>query len=89
MHSGLRSAVRWFAAGILVLLGVAGSLLPIVPGFVFFGLAIVLLAGESHFLRKWLRWVRLRYPKGLRWMRIPRGPTPAGEARRRDETTPR
>lgn len=78
------SAARWFAAAILVLLGIAGVMLPVVPGFLFFALAIALLASESHQLRRWLRWSRRRFPVGLRWMKVPRGPRP----KRRDRTPP-
>ena len=77
----MKSAVRWFAAAVLVLLGIAGALLPVVPGFVFFALAIAILASDSHVVRKWLRWSRRRYPRFLRKMKVPLGPRPKGTGR--------
>lgn len=73
------SAARWFLAAVLMLLAIAGAMLPILPGFVFFGLAIAVMATESHLVRKWLRWLRRRFPRPLSRMKVPKGPTPAGE----------
>lgn len=52
--------VRTLAGILLLILGVIGSLLPVIPGFVFFAAAIAVL-GTNHFLirrgKLWLeRW---------------------------------
>jgi len=79
----VKRAFRWALIVLLFLLGIAGFLLPIIPGFVFFAAAIALLATESHSLRRRLRWLRRRFPRWLRRFKIPVGPTPSGLERTR------
>ncbi len=63
----------YIAAGIVSLaLGVAGCILPIVPGFVFFIFAIGFFARSSERLRRWLlrqEWVQkmMKHPKAKKW----------------------
>lgn len=82
-----QSAARWLAAAVLVLLSIAGAMLPFIPGFVFFALAVAVVASESHLVRKWLRWVKRRFPRALSRMRVPLGPSPTARraASRRNE----
>jgi uncharacterized membrane protein YbaN (DUF454 family) len=57
---------RWFnilvGLGMLIV-GVIGWILPIMPGWVFFVPGLVLLSKEFHWAKKLLGWLRSKFPK--------------------------
>jgi uncharacterized protein YqgC (DUF456 family) len=57
---------RWLKIGVgfaLMLCGVAGWILPIVPGWALFIPGLILLSREFHWARRLLAWLRSRFPK--------------------------
>lgn len=57
----------------LVLLGIAGLFLPILQGILFLLVGLVLLSYESRTVRRFLAYLRLRYPglgQKIRWARF-------------------
>jgi uncharacterized membrane protein YbaN (DUF454 family) len=44
-------------------MGVLGALLPILPGWLFFAIALMIFAEESPLVRGWIRRLRQRWPK--------------------------
>ena len=54
--------LRLVFGGIFILLGFVGLFLPVLQGFLFLGIGIALLYRDLPFLRKFVRWIRLRYP---------------------------
>jgi len=58
--------LRWakiLAGWKFILLGVAGFILPIMPGFVFLAVGLYILADEYAWARRWLDWLRRRFPR--------------------------
>ena len=51
------------AGVVLILLGVISGFIPIVQGWIFVGLGILLLAEEVPFLNRYLKRLKQRYPK--------------------------
>jgi uncharacterized membrane protein YbaN (DUF454 family) len=45
-----------------IALGFAGLFLPVLQGILLLAIGLLLLSAEYHFARKWMRWLRLRYP---------------------------
>ena len=54
--------LRLIFGGIFILLGFVGLFLPVLQGFLFLGIGIALLYRDLPFLKKFVRWVRNRYP---------------------------
>lgn len=48
---------------LFILLGIAGLFLPILQGILFLLIGLVLLSYESRMVRRFLAYLRLRYPK--------------------------
>lgn len=57
-----RDFARISAGLVMLLLGLAGLILPILQGILFLILAAVLLAPYSKTIRKWLAWSEQRFP---------------------------
>lgn len=56
---------------IFVLLGIAGLFLPILQGILFLAIGLILLSGESRWVRRRIDDARRRWPKfGRAWDRI-------------------
>jgi len=65
MKTALRRVLKIVVGWVLILVGVIGALLPIIPGFVFFFLGLALLSGESVWLRRKLEAVKERFPRQM------------------------
>jgi hypothetical protein len=50
------------AGGFLILLGIPGIVLPILPGWLLIGIGLVVLSQEVHTVRRLLHWLRRRFP---------------------------
>jgi uncharacterized membrane protein YbaN (DUF454 family) len=48
---------------VLLLVGLVGNVLPIIPGLLFMAAGILLLAGEIPWVHRWLERMETRYPK--------------------------
>ena len=68
----MRHAVRTILGVGLLILGVIGSLLPVVPGFVFFAAGIAVLGTDHAIVRRLLPYVR-RVREWLREWLVRRG----------------
>lgn len=77
MTHHLRHAARFALGVILVLLGIAGLLLPIVPGWAFLIPGLVLLADYLPPVRRLLDWARAKAEPHLRKYR--KSPDESGE----------
>jgi uncharacterized membrane protein YbaN (DUF454 family) len=62
-------ALRIFLGIIFIILGIIGSLLPIMQGWVFFLLAALVLFPRSRFAVKALKKVEPRMPRLVAWLR--------------------
>ena len=60
----------------LLILSVAGALLPILQGWLFFVLALYLLATEFEVGRMWVKRARKRWPGSSPWTPAYRNPGP-------------
>lgn len=47
----------------MLLAGIAGWLLPIIPGWAFFIPGLILLSTEFHWARRLLTWLKSKFPK--------------------------
>jgi uncharacterized membrane protein YbaN (DUF454 family) len=54
--------IRLALAGVSMLIGVAGLLLPILPGWLFFGVAALLLFPNARLTRRILHKIEKRFP---------------------------
>jgi len=57
---------RWLILGLgwlFIVLGIAGLFLPILQGVLFLLIGLVLLSKESRTVRRFLAYLRLRYPR--------------------------
>jgi len=61
--------LRFTLAFISVLIGFAGLLLPILPGWLFFGIAAILLFPETPLARRFLEKIENRFPSTRRFLR--------------------
>ncbi len=62
---------RIVIATLFCLIGVAGLILPILPGWLFFFFAFAVVAPQHRYTKKAVAWVEKRTPrtaKALRWM---------------------
>jgi len=63
MTSQLKRWLKITAGFALLLAGVAGWILPIVPGWALFIPGLILLSREFHWARRLLTWLRSHFPK--------------------------
>lgn len=64
-------AVRIAIAALFCLIGLAGLILPILPGWLFFFFAFAVLAPQHRYTKKAVSWIEKRAPRmarALRWM---------------------
>ena len=59
--AGIKRAARIVGGFIMVAAGVAGWLLPIIPGWALFIPGLILLSREFHWARRLLQWFRSRF----------------------------
>jgi len=62
-ESGLKRAVRIICGFFMMAAGVAGWLLPFIPGWLLFIPGLILLSREFHWARRLLNWLRSRFRK--------------------------
>jgi hypothetical protein len=63
MPQAVRRFVILSLGWLFILLGFIGLFLPILQGFLFFGIGLALLSKESFWVRARVRWARRRWPK--------------------------
>lgn len=63
MRNHLKRIVILGLGWLFILLGIAGLFLPILQGILFLLIGLVLLSYESRTVRRFLAYLRLRYPK--------------------------
>jgi len=64
------TVLRVIAAAISVVIGIAGLILPVLPGWIFLGLAAALLFPNSAFARKAVAKIEQRFPSTKRLLRF-------------------
>ena len=69
----MRKPLMVLAIACLLVLTVLGGLLPILQGWIFFVLALYLLATEFETGRVWVKRARRRWPALSRWIAAARG----------------
>jgi len=68
MPAAVRRIVMLSLGWMFILLGVIGLFLPILQGFLFFGIGLILLSRESEWVRGRIGWARRRWPRfGRMW----------------------
>ncbi len=60
---------RIVAAIFSIVIGFAGLILPVLPGWLFFGVAVLLLFPEAKFTRRIAAWLEQRFPWTRRVLR--------------------
>lgn len=73
MRNYIRRAFILAVGWMFIVLGIAGLFLPILQGILFLLIGLVLLSYESRSVRRFLAYLRLRYPKlgmKIRWARF-------------------
>ena len=76
MKDAILSALRIFFGVLLLLVGIVGNVLPIIPGILFMVAGLLLLASELRWVHNWLDRLEARYPKvrsALHTLRKPDG----------------
>lgn len=63
-------AIRLTLAAISIIVGIAGLLLPILPGWLFFGIAALLLFPEAPLAQRVLEKIENRFPSTRRLLRF-------------------
>ena len=63
-------AVRLTLVAISIVIGIAGLILPILPGWPFFGVAALLLFPEAPLAQRTLRKIENRWPSTKRFLRF-------------------
>ncbi|HSP17360.1 MAG TPA: hypothetical protein VLV78_21630 [Thermoanaerobaculia bacterium] len=58
----MRLVVRTVLATLFVAIGIAGLVLPILPGWLFFGFAAMILFPDAKFTQKTTAWLHRRFP---------------------------
>jgi CHASE2 domain-containing sensor protein len=59
----LKMMLRIFLGSICLLLALAGAFFPIIPGFVFFFVGLILLSFDFPFMNKPSEYIKKRFPK--------------------------
>jgi uncharacterized membrane protein YbaN (DUF454 family) len=62
-------ALRIALAAIFSAIGIAGLILPILPGWLFFLFAFAVLAPQHRYTKKWVAWIDQRAPRTARVLR--------------------
>ena len=62
--------VRLILAAISIVLGIAGLLLPVLPGWLFFGIALLLLFPNTPFAQRMFTKIENRFPSMRRVLRF-------------------
>ena len=63
MKATLKRWLKIIAGMAMLILGVIGWLLPIIPGWAFFIPGLMLLSHEFHWARRLLGWIKSKFPK--------------------------
>lgn len=63
MRKTLRRFVILTLGWLFILIGIIGLFLPILQGFLFFGIGLALLSKESAWVRARIAWARKRWPR--------------------------
>lgn len=66
----MRKIARLALAATSIVIGIAGLLLPILPGWLFFGIALLLLFPDAPLARKVLAKIEPRWPRVHRAVRF-------------------
>lgn len=66
----MKKIIRLALAGISILIGIAGLVLPVLPGLLFFGVALLLLFPDAPLARKVLGKIEQRWPRAHRLVRF-------------------
>jgi len=66
----IKLAIRLALAVISILIGIAGLLLPILPGWLFLGIAALLLFPEAPLAKRILEKIETRFPSTRRLLRF-------------------
>jgi uncharacterized membrane protein YbaN (DUF454 family) len=62
-ESGLKRAIRIIGGFSMIAAGIAGWLLPVIPGWALFIPGLILLSREFHWARRLLNWFRSHFRK--------------------------
>jgi len=57
-----RALIRQIAGWTLIAIGVAGLILPVLPGWLFLGAGALLLAPYVRLFRRFAAWIHVRFP---------------------------
>ena len=71
-----------------LLIGLAGLLLPFLPGWLFLALGSLILAPDIPFFRRLLVWIQKRFPalkKPIRKARAKLAPSPSADSKEKQE----
>jgi uncharacterized membrane protein YbaN (DUF454 family) len=63
MRKAVRRIVILTLGWMFILIGIIGLFLPILQGFLFFGIGLALLSKESAWVRARIAWARKRWPR--------------------------
>jgi uncharacterized protein YqgC (DUF456 family) len=66
----MKLAIRLILALICIIIGFAGLLLPILPGWLFFGIAALLLFPDAPLAQRTLKKIEDRFPSSRRLIRF-------------------
>ncbi len=66
----MKLAIRLALAVISIIIGIAGLLLPILPGWLFFGIAALLLFPDAPLAQRTLKKIEDRFPSSRRVIRF-------------------
>ena len=61
--------IRGVLGSVFIAFGLAGLILPILPGWLFFGVAAMVLFPQARFARKTAAWLEQRFPWSRRIVR--------------------
>lgn len=60
--------LRLIVATVLLIIGIAGIVLPVLHGLIFLAAAGILFSFEVPFVHKLICWIQRRYPKAGQWI---------------------